>query len=125
LLIVAVPVDAPRLSVVAAPPILRVVAVVLKRVPVVEVVVNEPPLSAIVPAVVRLPELATVKLVELIRLVKFVPEKLSALPMVPERVIPFARVPADCSTWIPFVVVPPEPFILTKKPLVEVPEVNA
>jgi hypothetical protein len=123
-LIVAVPVVAPNASVVAAPPMLRVVAVVLKRLPVVAVVVREPPLSAILPAVVTAPALVTVKLVELMRLVKLVPEKLRALPMVPERVIPFVNVPVLCSTCIPLVVVPPEPLMFTSNPFVDVPLVN-
>ena len=54
LLIVAVPVDAPSVRAVAAPPILRVVAVVLKRFAVACVVVIEPPLTArLPPRVVR------------------------------------------------------------------------
>jgi len=125
LLMVAVPEFLPMLTVDAAPPMLRVVAVVLKRLAVPAVVVREPPLSAILPAVVTLPELSTMKLVELIRSVKLVPEKSIPLAMVPERVIPLVSVPADCSTWIPLVVVPPLPFILTKNPLVDVPEVRA
>ena len=64
LLIVAVPEFAPNARVVAAPPMLRVVAPVLKRFPVDAVVVNEPLLTAAVPAVVILPlEPVTEKLV--------------------------------------------------------------
>src|SRR5579884_1964291 len=55
LLIVAVPVAAPKAKVVAAPPTLTVVAFVLNRLPVVLVVVTEPPLAATFPAVVILP----------------------------------------------------------------------
>ena len=47
LLIVAVPVVAPKVRVVAAPPIFKVVAPVLKRVALVFVVVRSPPLIAI------------------------------------------------------------------------------
>ena len=53
--IVAVPVVPPRLRVVAAPPIFKVVAAVLKRVAEVCVVVRSPPLRAISPTVVILP----------------------------------------------------------------------
>lgn len=55
LLIVAVPVVAPRVKVVASPPIDRLVAVVLKSVAVALVVVISPPFTAISPAVVMLP----------------------------------------------------------------------
>ena len=55
LLILAVPLVAPRLSVVAAPPTLRVVAVVLNKLAVVWVVVSEPPLTATLAAAVTLP----------------------------------------------------------------------
>src|SRR5579884_1888200 len=54
-LIEAVPVAAPIVKVVAAPPTLSVVAVALNRLPVVAVVVIEPPLTARLPAVVTLP----------------------------------------------------------------------
>ena len=49
-----VPLDAPRLSVVAAPPILRLVAVVLNKVAVVDVVVRSPPFKAMSPENVAL-----------------------------------------------------------------------
>ena len=68
-MIVAVPLDAPRLSADAAPPIFRVVALVLNRLAVVAVVVNEPPLIAALPAAVKPPSVvispfeATVNLV--------------------------------------------------------------
>ena len=61
--IVAVPVAAPRLRVVAAPPIFKVVAVALKRLPVVDVVVTEPPLTAMFDARVSAPAAVTEKLV--------------------------------------------------------------
>jgi hypothetical protein len=52
---VAVPVVAPRVNEVAVPPMLRVVAVLLKTLAVVCVVVNDPPLTAILPADVTSP----------------------------------------------------------------------
>ena len=55
-MIVVVPVFLPMLTAVAAPPMLRVVAVVLKRLAVAAVVVRAPPLSAIFPTVVIAPE---------------------------------------------------------------------
>ena len=55
LLIVAVPVAAPKARVVAAPPMFKVVAPVLNRLPVVLVVVTEPPLTATLAAAVTLP----------------------------------------------------------------------
>ncbi len=88
---------APRLSVVAAAPILTVVGLA-KMVPDDCVVEMVPPLTATLPAVVTLPELASVKLDELIRLVKLVPEKLRPLAIVHERVMPLVSVPADCET---------------------------
>lgn len=54
-LIVVVPEVAPKVTVVAAPPMLRVVALALKRFPVAAVVVTEPPLTATLPEVVTLP----------------------------------------------------------------------
>jgi hypothetical protein len=105
LLMVVEPVEAPRANVVAAPPMFKVVAPVLNRLAIREVVVSEPPLAAklpavvilpvprIVPAVVILPELATEKLVPLMRLVKLVPTKSIALVIAPERVIPLANCP--------------------------------
>ena len=77
---------------------LSVVAFALNKVAEVCVVVREPPLSAIIPAVVTLPLLATVKLVELIRLVKAVPEKLIPLAIPPDRVIPFVICPEVSET---------------------------
>ena len=56
LLTVVVPVPAPREIVDAAPPILRVVALVLNRLAVVAVVVKDPPLIAAFPAVVMSPD---------------------------------------------------------------------
>jgi len=55
LLTVVVPVVAPRLSAVEAPPMLTDVATVLKILAVVAVVVREPPLSAKLPEEVMLP----------------------------------------------------------------------
>ena len=52
---VVVPVEAPREIAVAAPPILRFVAPVLKRLPVALVVEIVPPLTPRLPAVVTLP----------------------------------------------------------------------
>ena len=67
--IVAVPVVAPRVRLVAAPPIFNVVAVVLNRLAVPAVVVSDPPLKAPLPAEVTLPvPPATEKLVPVISL---------------------------------------------------------
>ena len=55
LLIVAVPVAAPKLSVVAAPPMLREVAIVFSKLKDVWVVVRSPPLIAVSPEVVMFP----------------------------------------------------------------------
>ena len=69
LLIVVVPLVAPRETVLAAPPMLSVVAVVLNKLPVVWLVAMVPELALIVPAavtapvVVRSPLFATVNLV--------------------------------------------------------------
>ena len=57
---VVVPVPAPRLRVVATPPMLRVVALALNRFAVVAVVESVPPFAAMLPAVVTLPLFATV-----------------------------------------------------------------
>lgn len=66
LLMVAVPDVAPRVKVVAAPPIERLVVVVLNKAAVVLVVVMFPPFMAILPAVVMFPEdPAILKLVRL------------------------------------------------------------
>jgi len=46
---VVVPLDAPSETIVAAPPIFKVVALVLKRLPVVAEVVSDPPLAATFP----------------------------------------------------------------------------
>lgn len=43
-----------------------------------------------------------------------------ALPIVPEKLRPFDKVPAVCFTWIPLVVVPPVLFMFTRMPLVDV-----
>src|SRR5882672_9946508 len=79
LLIVAVPVAAPRESVVAAPPTFNVVAPVLKRFTVVEVVVSEPPFTAILPAVVMLPVAPAIE--KLVAVTSFAPSE-SALTIV-------------------------------------------
>jgi hypothetical protein len=50
------------------------------------------------PAVVILPELATEKLVPLMRLVKLVPTKLRPLVIAPERVIPLVSWPEVSET---------------------------
>ena len=63
LFMVDVPDDAPRLSVVAAPPIFKLVAPVLNSVAVLEVVVKSPPLIAISPEVVIFPDLSRFKTV--------------------------------------------------------------
>ena len=55
LLTVVVPVDAPKETAVAAPPMLRVVAFALKRLAVPAVVVRDPPLIAALPAAVNPP----------------------------------------------------------------------
>jgi len=110
LLMVVVPVVAPILSVVAAPPMFKVVAVVLKRLAIAVVVVRDPPLAAMfalevilpvaktVPLVVILPELATVKLVPLMRLVKLVPTKLIPLVIAPDKVTPLVNWPEVSET---------------------------
>src|ERR1700728_1971732 len=87
LLIVVVPVFLPMLTVVAAPPRLTVVAVVLNRLPVVEVVESVPPLTAALPEVVILPVATIVPLVEILpddpTTEKLVPVRLDAPSKMP------------------------------------------
>ena len=79
-----VPDVAPRVYVVAAPPILSVVALVLKILPVVEVVVISPPFTAISPEVVTLPPkvVAPVPRNEYVGLVFVFPKDMFSEPLV-------------------------------------------
>ena len=104
LLSVAVPVVAPRLSVVAAPPILSVVAFALNRFPVEVVVVSEPPLAARLPLDVILPVANRVPLVEIFPLEPVI-EKLEPTKLEAPRAIPVVM--CESVKSIPVVMVPP------------------
>ena len=93
---VVVPVPAPMVKVVAAPPMARVVALVLNREAVSEVVVKSPPLTAMSPAVVIRPdEPVTEKLVAVMSLA---PSDRAFPICSSDKSMPVVMVPA--SDWI-------------------------
>ena len=92
-MIVALLPEAPKVTVEADPPICKVVAFALNKLPVVWLVASVPELAFISPPAVTTPALVTLKFEAEIRLVKLVPEKLIPVPIVPLRVIPLVKVP--------------------------------
>src|SRR5579863_4890323 len=92
-LIDAVPVVAPRTTDVAAPPTLSVVALVLKMFAVVAVVVSEPPLSLILPAVVISPVEPVIE--KLVPRIFPVPTDKALVILPPERSIPVVIPPPE------------------------------
>jgi len=106
LLIVAVPVVAPIVKVVASPPMDRLVAVVLKSVAVEFVVVMSPPFSARSPAVVMLPVVPTTsKLVRsmfpVVPVILFAPIDMALTISVSDRSIALVIAPPDDWMVIP------------------------
>jgi len=95
---VAVPVVAPRVKAVAAPPTLRVVAPVLKILAVVAVVESVPPFTATFPDVVILPEVPVIE--KFVPIMLPVPTDSAFVIFPPERSIP--------------VVIPPPPDEILK-----------
>ena len=83
---VAVPVVAPRVKAVAAPPTLRVVAPVLKILAVVAVVESVPPFTATFPDVVILPEVPVIE--KFVPIMLPVPTDSAFVIFPPERSIP-------------------------------------
>ena len=100
LFIVVVPVVAPILTLVAAPPMLRVVALVLNTVAVpVPVVVISEPLTAISPEVVMFPELPAME--KKVPLTSLAPKARAVAILLSDRSIPVVIAPPADVTFMP------------------------